>query len=62
RDEDLDYAARLRAQGVPVELHLYPGAYHAFDLIAPGSRLAAAFHRTRFDYLARQFGAAPVPA
>ncbi|MEK2492712.1 alpha/beta hydrolase [Kitasatospora purpeofusca] len=62
RDEDLDYAARLRAQGVPVELHLYPGAYHAFDLIAPGSRLAAAFHRTWFDYLARQFGAVPVPA
>ncbi|WP_406110041.1 alpha/beta hydrolase [Kitasatospora purpeofusca] len=62
RDEDLDYATRLRAQGVPVELHLYPGAYHAFDLIAPGSRLAGAFHRTWFDYLARQFGAAPVPA
>ncbi|WP_405008401.1 alpha/beta hydrolase [Kitasatospora purpeofusca] len=60
RDEDLDYATRLRAQGVPVELHLYPGAYHAFDLVAPGSRLAAAFHRTWFDYLARQFGAAPV--
>ncbi|MFE6055255.1 alpha/beta hydrolase [Kitasatospora sp. NPDC056446] len=55
RDEDLDYAARLRAQGVPVELHLYPGAYHAFDVIAPGSRLAAAFHRTWSDYLARQF-------
>ncbi|MFJ8433927.1 alpha/beta hydrolase [Kitasatospora sp. NPDC094019] len=62
RDEDLDYATRLRAQGVPVELHLYPGAYHAFDLIAPDSRLAAAFHRTWFDYLARRFAAVPVPA
>ncbi|MFJ4672879.1 alpha/beta hydrolase [Kitasatospora purpeofusca] len=62
RDEDLDYATRLRAQGVPVELHLYPGAYHAFDLIAPESRLATAFHRTWFDYLARRFDAAPVAA
>ncbi|WP_459651130.1 alpha/beta hydrolase [Kitasatospora sp. Ki12] len=61
RDEDLEYAARLRAQGVPVELHLYPGAYHAFDLIAPGSRLAATFHRTWTDYLARQFRTAPHP-
>nr|WP_262986104.1 alpha/beta hydrolase [Streptomyces sp. CBMA123] len=38
RDENLDYAARLRAQGVPVKLHLYPGAYHAFDLFAPQSQ------------------------
>ncbi|MFE4972770.1 alpha/beta hydrolase [Kitasatospora sp. NPDC056651] len=55
RDEDLDYAARLRAHGVPVELHLYPGAYHAFDLLAPESRLAAAFRQTWLDYLARRF-------
>ena len=31
-EEDLDYARRLARQGVPVELHVYPGAYHAFDL------------------------------
>ncbi|MFD5084518.1 alpha/beta hydrolase [Kitasatospora sp. NPDC058201] len=59
RDEDLDYAARLRAHGVPVELHLYPGAYHAFDLIAPHSRLATAFHQTWSNYLTRQFHASP---
>ncbi|MFD8784817.1 alpha/beta hydrolase [Kitasatospora sp. NPDC059599] len=62
RDEDLDYAARLRAQGVPVELHLYPGAYHAFDVIAPRSRLAVTFHRTWLDYLDRRFRTAPTPA
>ncbi|WP_327675325.1 alpha/beta hydrolase [Kitasatospora sp. NBC_00458] len=62
RDEDLDYATRLRAHGVPVELHLYPGAYHAFDLIAPNSRLAAAFHATWSDYLARRFHPTPAPA
>ncbi len=31
-DEDLDYARRLTRAGVPVELHVYPGAVHAFDL------------------------------
>lgn len=35
RDEVLDYAARLARAGVPVELHLYPRAYHAFETLAP---------------------------
>ncbi|MGN6496875.1 MAG: alpha/beta hydrolase fold domain-containing protein, partial [Tsuneonella sp.] len=33
-DEDLDYARRLAAAGVPVELHSYPGAIHAFNVMA----------------------------
>jgi acetyl esterase/lipase len=59
RDENLDYAARLRAHGVPVELHLYPGAYHAFDMFAPQSHLATSFHHTLNDYLVRHFTKAP---
>lgn len=31
-EEDLEYARRLTRHGVPVEMHVYPGAYHAFDL------------------------------
>lgn len=35
REEVVTYAARLLAQNVPVELHVYPGVPHAFELIAP---------------------------
>jgi triacylglycerol lipase len=32
-DEDLDYGRRLMRAGVPVEMHVYPGAFHAFDFV-----------------------------
>jgi acetyl esterase/lipase len=38
RDEDVDYAIRLLRAGVPTELHVYPGAFHAWDLVAPQAR------------------------
>ena len=31
-DEDIDYALRLTRAGVPTELHVYPGAYHGFEI------------------------------
>jgi len=39
-DEDVDYARRLIDAGVPTELHVYPGAIHAFEMV-PGTTLAA---------------------
>ncbi|GLV55106.1 esterase [Dictyobacter sp. S3.2.2.5] len=33
-DEDVEYARRLMRAGVPVELHVYPGAYHGFRMVA----------------------------
>jgi len=30
-EEDLEYARRLMRAGIPVELHVYPAAYHGFD-------------------------------
>jgi acetyl esterase len=32
-DEDLDYSRRLSAAAVPVELHVYPGAFHGFNMM-----------------------------
>jgi acetyl esterase len=37
RDEGLLYAQRLMSADVPVELHHYASAYHAFDQIVPGA-------------------------
>lgn len=43
-DEDLDYARRLVDAGVPVELHVYPGAFHGFDRAAE-ARVTKDFRR-----------------
>lgn len=31
-EENLDYARRLARAGVPIELHIFPGAFHAFEM------------------------------
>jgi len=56
RDETIAYAARLAQSGVLTELHLWPGAFHGFDLHAPDSPLAGAARRARADWLARLTG------
>ena len=42
-DENLDYARRLTAAGVPVELHSYAGAIHAFNAL-PDAKLTQRFN------------------
>jgi triacylglycerol lipase len=51
-EEDVDYARRLTRAGVPVELHIYPGAFHGFEL-APDTRLARIAERDRLEALKR---------
>ena len=51
-DENLDYSRRLIGAGVPVELHSYPGAIHAFQAIAD-SHLAQSFNRDLLSAVAR---------
>ncbi|GAA0316238.1 alpha/beta hydrolase [Sphingomonas oligophenolica] len=42
-DEDMAYARRLIAAGVPTQLHVTPGAYHAFDFVVPDARVSREF-------------------
>ncbi|QGN53199.1 alpha/beta hydrolase [Novosphingobium sp. Gsoil 351] len=51
-DEDLDYARRLVDAGVPVELHSYPGAIHAFNMVAEAA-ISQAFNRDLVSGIAR---------
>ncbi|WP_194904526.1 alpha/beta hydrolase fold domain-containing protein [Catenulispora rubra] len=52
RDEDIAYAARLAAAGVPVELHVHPGVPHGWDRLAPQSGAAQRAFTDRIRTLA----------
>jgi acetyl esterase/lipase len=54
-DENLDYARRLARDGVPVEMHLYPGAFHGFNMM-PGAAVSQAFERDYREALRRAVG------
>jgi acetyl esterase/lipase len=43
-EETIEYSRRLTRAGVPVELHVYPGAFHGFPAAA-GARVAIAAER-----------------
>jgi acetyl esterase/lipase len=45
RDEDIAYASRLLAAGIPTELHVYPGGVHGFETIVPTAGIAQACQR-----------------
>jgi acetyl esterase/lipase len=55
-DEDVAYADRLRAAGVPVELDVVPGAVHGFEVWAPDSALARAHVGRAHRWLRRLLG------
>lgn len=51
-EEDIAYATRLIRAGIPTELHVYPGAFHAFDML-PTARVAQQFSRDMLTALGR---------
>lgn len=53
RDEDIAFAMRLMQAGVPTELHVNPGAYHASEALAPEAELSRRIWERRYDALRR---------
>ncbi|MFM2288798.1 MAG: hypothetical protein RL684_1941 [Pseudomonadota bacterium] len=56
-EEDIQYAQRLVAAGVPTELVVIPGAYHGFDIFVADSPQAKLFRSAWNEALARAFAA-----
>lgn len=56
--EDVAYAQALVAAGVPVELHVYPGAFHGSDTFVSRSALSQRWRRDERDALARALAVA----
>ncbi len=55
-EEDVDYAGRLRAAGVPCELHLEEGMYHGADAMVPSAPRMTAYFKHMLDSLAEAIG------
>lgn len=53
RAEVLVFAGRLAAAGVPLELHVVPGAVHAFEVVAPEAAVSRQVLATRYAALRR---------
>lgn len=51
--EDVDYAQRLARAGNLTELHMWPGAFHGFDLLVPNANVSAAAWSARAGWLKR---------
>ena len=52
-DEDIEFAQRLLAAGVPTELHVYPKAYHGSDLLAATTETSQRWIADRDEALTR---------
>ncbi|ONH58194.1 esterase [Frankia sp. CcI49] len=53
RDEDVTYASRIWQAGGAAELHVWPGGFHGFDLMAPQAPVSQAAKAARTNWLRR---------
>ncbi len=56
RDEDIDYAQRLMAAGVPTELEVYPGVFHGAEGFVPTAGVSQRMRQGYLDALKRAIG------
>ncbi|MEZ5342659.1 MAG: alpha/beta hydrolase [Acidimicrobiales bacterium] len=55
-DEDISYARKLLASGVPTELHVYPGAFHGSNGLVPKAALTRRWIADEHAALVRALG------
>ncbi len=60
--ENLRYATTLIRSGVPTDLHVFPGAYHAFRLMAPQANVSVRAIEEFIGAITRHFKPSAVPA
>ncbi|WP_285621302.1 alpha/beta hydrolase fold domain-containing protein [Actinoallomurus iriomotensis] len=56
RDENVAYAHAIWCAGGDAELHVWPGAFHGFDSVAPTAALAREARHARTRWLSRVLG------
>jgi len=61
-DEDLAYAERLEAAGVPCEVDVVQGAFHGFDALAAKAQVSQSFFNSQCAFLQKVFMPAPAAA
>jgi acetyl esterase/lipase len=61
RDEVIRYASALCAADVPVELHVWQGGFHEFDVVYPTAEVSVAANATRTSWLRRLLAVNPGP-
>lgn len=57
-EESMEYARRLTRAGVPTELHVIPGAFHAFQAAGDDAPQVREYQRWCYGALARAWGSA----
>jgi acetyl esterase/lipase len=55
RDEDVAYASRIWQAGGRAELHVWPGGFHGFDIMAPDAVVSQDARNARHVWLRRLF-------